>query len=112
MTRPLSEFDLDALHDALVKLGEEWADKDAAANALEESYRTVKAEALLDADGNTVSEREAQMLIDGRVAEHRDKMIEAKRESNRAKVRYDIGRVRVELMRTLESTRRAEMAMR
>ena len=105
-------LDPDALYNQLVDLGETWADQDAAASALEEALRGVKALAFLSSDGKNVAEREAKMNSDPSVTEHIGYMVEARRVANRSRVRYDVGKVRVELIRTLESTRRAEMALR
>ena len=42
---------------------------------------------------------------------HINAMVEARREANRARVRYDSLRVYAELRRTTEATRRAEMQL-
>lgn len=92
--------------------GEEWADKDAAANALEETKKSVLSELLLQADGGTVAEREARAQANPGFRLHLINMVNARKEANRARVRYETGRIWAELVRTKESTKRAEMNQR
>ena len=58
------------------------------------------------------AERERIALADTTYKHHLRTMVAARRESNRAKVRYDRVRVLAEMRRTQESTRRAEANIR
>lgn len=102
----------DEIHERLRLAGEEWADLDAAAAALEETKKTLLAELALKSDAVTVSQRELEALADPAYRLHVTNMVTARKEANRAKVRYDTGRVWAELVRTRESTKRAEMTQR
>lgn len=91
--------------------GEEWADKDAAANALEETKKSVLAE-LMNGFSGPKTERESRALADATFRLHLTNMVNARKEANRARVRYETGKIWAELVRTRESTRRAEASIR
>jgi hypothetical protein len=106
----MKHFSPDEIHERLRLAGEEWADKDAAASALEETRKTLLAELFLNAaPSTTVKESEMRALADPAYKLHTTNMVAARKEANRAKVRYETARVWAELRRSLESTRRAEM---
>ena len=108
------EHDPNKITDALVRWGQDWADKDAAASALEETRKTLRAELAVKglASGGPISKAELYAEANTAYKEHIESMVEARRIANRAKVNYDCGRVKVDLIRTLESSRRAEMGIR
>lgn len=114
MNTPLSTYHPDVLRQRLVDLGEDWADKDSAANLMEETRKTVLAELSAKSRPNCKSHAEAEnaALADAAYAEHIRGMVEARRVANRAKVNYDAARVWVEMARTAEATRRHEMGLR
>lgn len=109
---PGAMIDVDRLIDELEEVGQEWADAKAAADALEDSKKSVLAEALRRADGKTVGEREAVALTDAGYLSHLRVLADSRKRSNRARVRYDIAQIRIELIRTNASTQRAAMSMR
>lgn len=104
-------FDPDWIYQNLIKSGEHWADKEAAASLLEETKKTVLAEqAVYYRNTNmSISESEQRALAGGNYREHLDKMIEARKEANKAKVRYQSMQTLADLRRTEQSTRRVEM---
>lgn len=102
----------DEIHERLRLAGEEWADKDAAAAMLEETKKTLIAELSLKSAAGTVAQRELEALADPAYRLHVTNMVSARKEANRAKVRYDTGRVWAELRRSQESTKREEMRQR
>ena len=104
-------MDTEQIHERLVTAGESWADLDAAASLLEETKKSVLAELMNKAEGSMAA-RESEALADAVYRHHVTTMVTARKEANRAKVRYDSAKAWVELMRTQESTRRAEMNMR
>jgi membrane-bound lytic murein transglycosylase MltF len=108
----MPQIDPHTLHQRLVDLGEDWADKDAAANLLEETRKSVLAEISRQADGKSMSEREAIALATDAYREHLAEMVEARRIANRAKVNYDAARAWIDITRTVEATKRQEMGMR
>lgn len=106
------EFNPEAIYQKLSDAGEEWADKDAAANLLEETKKTLLAELMTTWTGMSNAERERMALAEPAYKLHLTNMVTARKESNRAKVRYDAMRVLAEMRRTQESTRRAEANIR
>jgi hypothetical protein len=107
----MNDFDPEAIYHRLAEAGEEWADKDAAANILEETKKTLLAELMQGFQGSN-AERERCALADTTYKLHLKNMTVARKESNRARVRYDAMRVLAEMRRTQESTRRAEANIR
>ncbi len=89
--------------------GEEWSDLDAAANMLEETRKSVLAELTNQAKAKSATERESLALADPAYKLHIANMVNARKDANRARVKYDTARAWVELVRTTEATRRAEM---
>jgi multidrug resistance efflux pump len=108
---PLSRFDPDKLHHRMVKLGERWAELNAAADMLEESRKSVLAELAQQASGG-VAERERVALESQTYRDHISAMCEARKQANIARVHYDAAKSWVEMSRSIESTRRAEMQLR
>lgn len=102
----------DQMYHEIVKAGEDWADKEAAADLLEETKKSILAELVNDAPGSTVSAKEQMALADPAYKLHLKTMVAARKEANRARVRYDAAKVLAELRRTQESTRRAEAQIR
>lgn len=107
----MNDFDPEAIYQRLIAAGEEWSDKEAAAEILEENKKTVLAEIMAGFQGST-AERERNALADGAYKHHLKTMTAARKEANRARVRYDSMKVLAELRRTQESTRRAEAQIR
>lgn len=119
------EFDPYRLTQEVIEAGEEWAEQDAAASALEETRRTLLAKLVLEVvEGGyrsggagdkpraiSATAAESRALADPRYEQHLELMVHARKEANRMKVRYDMGRMRLELMRSLQATLRNEMRM-
>lgn len=97
----------DKIYHALIESGDDWADKDAAANLLEETKKSVLAGIAQDHPGS-VAAAEQKALASQTYQEHVEAMVEARRQANKAKVRYMALQTLAELRRTQESTRRAE----
>jgi hypothetical protein len=117
------DFDPHRLTQEIGSLGETWADQDAAASGYEESRKSVLAQLILEyAGGSRVggdgrakpvpfTQAEQQALADERYRAHLDMMVDARRQANTARVRYDMGKMKLELMRSLQATLRQEMNM-
>lgn len=105
------DFDPEAIYRRLEAAGEDWVDKNAAAEILEETKKTVLAERMAEFQGST-AERERNALADSVYKLHLTNMVMARKEANRARVKYDSVRVLAEMRRTQESTRRAEANIR
>lgn len=89
--------------------GEEWSDLDCAANLLEESRKSVLAELINQSSGGSIAAKESEALANPAYKLHITNMVNARREANRARVKYDTARAWVELVRTSEATKRAEL---
>lgn len=107
----MSDFDPDRIYKQLADAGEDWADKQAAAELLEETKKTVLAE-LKNKEHGTQDARESAALASPTYKLHVTNMVTARKEANRAKVKYDSMKVLAEMRRTQESTRRAEIGIR
>ena len=105
--------------------GAEWYMEDAAASSLEESKKSVLARFVLEyMDQGIPSDKpgvppkpmsfvqaEQRGLADPRFEAHIEMMVSSRRRANLARVRYDMGKVFLELQRSAQSTRRQEMVM-
>lgn len=91
--------------------GLDWADKEAAASALEETRKSVLAGLKTEHPGSDAN-REMLALADKTYTDFVRAMVEARKEANKAKVRYDTYRVYIELTRSKVATERAAMSMR
>lgn len=114
----ITALDPDKEVELVESLGLDWADKDAEASFLEETKKTLLAQLVQEvqmgakaAGGRALSatQAESMALADPRYEAHLQKMVEARKEANRAKVLYEAGRVKIELMRSLIAARREEM---
>lgn len=103
-------LDSKKLCDRLRILGLEWSDADAAFKALEDTLKTVFAEAFLESEG-TVAEREARARTSQKHREHLAAMADARKVANGARVSYDVAKVFVDLERTNASGQRALVGM-
>lgn len=107
-------IDTDALCNEAEEAGMAWADANAAADALEETRKSVLAQGMTSyfAEGLAVNKSEAHALADRPYVAFIENMVKARHAANRARVRYDILKTRIELLRTNASTERAAMSMR
>lgn len=106
----VAEFNPDKIYANIVSAGEDWADKEAAASLLEETRKTVLAE-LMNGKEGTVASRETEALGSPVYKLHVTNMVAARKEANRAKMKYQAVLVLAEMRRSQESTRRAEMRL-
>lgn len=88
--------------------GEEWADKNAAAQMLEDVKKVIFAKLCNASLEKTVSAKENDAYARASYLEHITKMVEARREADRAKVKWITGQAYIELVRSKEATNRAE----
>lgn len=103
---------LEEMHSRLVTLGEAWADKDAAASAFEESRRSIRAQIAMRCMGEAKSIAKAELMAeaDDEYKAHVRAMVSARRTANIAKVNFDAAKIWVDMWRSQESTRRAELS--
>lgn len=104
-------FSPELAYDQLIRAGEDWADKQAAADLLEETRKSVLAKLINEAEGS-VNAREYKALADPEYKDFVAGMVTARKAANKARVRYDSAKVLAELRRSQEATRRAEANIR
>lgn len=95
-----------------VKTGTDWADKHGAAEILEGSLKSLKAQLTLDAkhsEGCSMAEAESIALSASNYRDAVKAACEARTEANKARVRYDATKALFEAQRTHEATERAAM---
>jgi len=97
---------------SIVSRGELWADANHAADLLEETKGTLLAKLVKEHLHEPAWKAEALAKADMRFEEHIKAMVDARRVSNLAKVRYDGAKAMGEFIRSAESTRRAEMQIK
>jgi outer membrane protein TolC len=113
--RPTPHFiDTDALCDEAESAGMAWADAKAAYEALEQTRKSVLAQGMKGyfEEGMAGNKAETMALADEGYYDFVQKMVKAGHAADRARVRYDILKTRIELLRTNASTERAAMSMR
>ena len=112
------DFDPNRLVSDVEALGIEWADANGAADLLEETKKSVLAQLMnqYQKSGNAaggkspaMNQVEMQAMADDRYRAHLETMTRARTQANRLRVRYDSGRVRLELIRSLQATKREEL---
>lgn len=106
------KFDPDRTYDALIRAGDDWADKEAAASILEETKKSVLAKLKNASGSKSDAAAETVALAHDDYLAHLEIMVEARKAATKARVRYDSAKVLAEMRRSEESTKRAEMTMR
>lgn len=107
-------IDPDKIYHEVETAGDDWADKKAAYEALDDNTKSVLAEICgryLDA-GENKGQSEIRALASKDYREHLASLSKARGEFLRAQVRYDSLRMLADLRRSQESTKRAEMTLR
>jgi len=106
------DFDPDKIAHELSERGLKWADADAAFKALDETTKTVLSECIGDLNEDLAYNKAE--VVARRSQKYRDHLIavgSARREANRSRVHLDVWKTCIELMRSQETTRRAEMQL-
>lgn len=105
------------IYKAMLKAGDNWSEANYEASLYEETKKTLHAKIVGEimstglANGVKIAKTSAEIMAyaDPRFEEHLEKMSKARANANKHRVRYDSLRVMVDVMRTLESTKRAEL---
>jgi hypothetical protein len=107
-------LDIDTLCTEAEEAGYAHADARAAYDALSETRKSVLAQGMKGyfEEGMTAAKSETLALADDAYLEFVRRMVKAGHAADRARVRYDILRTRIELLRTNSATERAAMSMR
>ena len=106
--------DVDRLCNEAEEAGLAWADASAAADALEATRKSVLAHSMAGYihEGMPANKAETMALAEPSYSEFIRRMVSARKAADRAKVVFEIKKVRIELIRTNASTERAAMGMR
>lgn len=105
-------LDPEVLFDELIQSGEDWATKDAAAELLTETRKPLLHKLGTESPERSESGKERAAYSHDSYREHVEKMVAARLTANLAKVRYSAIQVKIELLRTRETSRRAELNLR
>lgn len=97
----------DNVHEKLVTIGEGWSEMNYAAELLEETKKTLLAQLTLKSSGSSMAAKETEALASGDYDEHIRKMVKARMQANKCKVKYDSAKVWAELKRTEAANERA-----
>lgn len=113
-----------AISTLVANAGAEWYQNDAGAASLEETKKSVLAKLVLEhmeagvpgkagapPKAMSFAQAEQRALADPRYEAHVEMMVSMRKHSNLSRVRYDMGRMFLELQRSANATRRQEMAM-
>jgi hypothetical protein len=105
------KHDPDKVMHKVEQLGLDWADKKAAADEFEETKKSLLARIATNSGESSEAAKERYALASGEYEEHILNMVQAKREANRAKVKYDSAQVWCDFTRSIEATKRTEMKL-
>ena len=111
MTLIANNLDPNVLAHKHREAGDDWSDKHAAAEALERAAKRMKSECFLCATGNN-EERKAKAETNEHYQDFAHRAETARRDANKARVKYDVFKAYNDNLRTMEATNRAEMQMR
>ena len=104
-------LDANQLYAKLVSAGNDWADKEAAFNVLDDTRHSVLAKIMLSIDATSVAAREMEAKASREYIEHVENTQQAKAAAIKAKVQYDSIKIWIDMRRSEEATRRAEMKL-
>lgn len=111
---PFTGLDPNEIFNRLVELGEAWADANAAAALWEETQKSFLAQLTARASGGGGRSHAAAQndaLGSNEYQQHCRNMVLARRDANKARVRYDSAKMWAELLRSANANRRTEMAL-
>jgi len=104
-------MDANELYYKLTQAGDDWADKQAAYNVLDDTKNAVLAQLTLKSEAPSVAAREIEAKASKEYTEHVKKTQDAMKQALKAKVNYESIKIWIELKRSEEATRRAEMKL-
>lgn len=107
-------IDAATMSQKLYEDSKDWADKNGAADLYEETRRTLRAQIAVKflTEAGSVSKAELLAEADEVYISHIKAMVEARRIANIARAQVDANRAFIDLVRSQESSRRAEMSMK
>lgn len=105
------QLDANELYHKLTQAGNDWADKQAAFNVLDDTKNAVLAQLMLNSQAQSVAAKEVEAKASKEYTDHVKATQEAMKAALKAKVNYEAIKIWIELKRSEEATRRAEMKL-
>jgi hypothetical protein len=103
--------DANELYHKLTQAGDDWADKQAAYNVLDDTKNAVLAQLMLKSSATSVAAKEIEAKASKEYTDHVRHTQEAMKLALKAKVNYESIKIWIDLKRSEEATRRAEMKL-
>jgi hypothetical protein len=103
--------DANELYHKLTQAGDDWADKQAAYNVLDDTKNAVLAQLMLKSNATSVAAKEIEAKASKEYTDHVKHTQEAMKLALKAKVNYESIKIWIDLKRSEEATRRAEMKL-
>jgi len=100
------KYSPDQIEERLRLAGEDFAEKNAAAELLEETKKVVFSKLCSNSTEKTQGAKETSAYCQPEYEEHIISMVEARKVANKARVKYESGRIWVDLLRSKEATER------
>lgn len=114
----LVDMDYNELVSTVEDLGTQWANADEEANLLEETKKTLLAQLTMQQQTGSgggrpmaMNQAETRAMAEPSYKEHIENMVKKRAVANRLKVRYESGKVKIDLLRSLLANERAAMQM-
>ena len=104
-------MDANELFHKLTVAGNDWADKQAAYNILEDTKNAVLAKLMIKSQATSVAAKEIEAKASKEFTDHVKNTQEAMKAALKAKVQYESIKIWIDLKRSEEATRRAEMKL-
>lgn len=104
-------MDVNELFHKLTTAGNDWAEKQAAYNILEDTKNAVLAQLMLKSQATSVAAKEIEAKASKEFTDHVKSTQEAMKVALKAKVNYEAIKIWIDLRRSEEATRRVEMKL-
>ena len=104
-------MDANELYHKLTQAGDDWADKQASYNVLDDTKNAVLAQLMLKSNATSVAAKEIEAKASKEYTDHVKHTQEAMKLALKAKVNYESIKIWIDLKRSEEATRRAEMKL-
>jgi hypothetical protein len=105
-------FDPQELYERLIKLGKDYAQKQAQADLYEDSKKIIFSD-LISSDNEEISiaQKQSKAYASYKYKEHIKEAYKKRKEANLARVEYEAFKIYIDMLRTQQSNLRAEMNM-
>lgn len=104
-------MDANELYYKLTQAGDDWADKQAAFNILDDTKNSILAKLMLKSDASSIAAREMEAKASDEYTAHVRSTQDAMKAALKAKVNYESIKIWIDLKRSEEATRRVEMKL-